>query len=127
MRHPYFLSIYLLLALLFSGCKKDELPDKLIGHTWLLSYEENKDDVQVYRPDTYAFPLSYGRPGFSFGPDGQFTQLDIAPADGLEAHKGKWTPLSNDVFYISFDDNKKSNYKLHIISLDNDVLQVKGL
>lgn len=127
MRYPYLLSLLLSLTLLFTNCKKDDaaLPDNLIGRTWLLSYEESKDGVEVYRPATYAFPPSRGRTGFSFDSNGEFTQLAIAPTDGHEVHKGKWTPISDDLFYISFEDNKRPNYKLHIISLDNDVLQVK--
>ncbi|UOQ65410.1 hypothetical protein [Hymenobacter volaticus] len=127
MRYPYFLSLFLLLTLLLSNCKKDNtsISDNLIGRTWLFSYEGSKDGVDVYRPNTYAFPPSRGRVGFRFDPDGQFTQLHIAPTDGLEAHEGTWTPLSNTLFYISFNDNKGANYKLHIISLDNDVLRVK--
>ena len=103
------------------------MPDNLIGRTWLLSYEESKDGVQVYRPDTYEFPLSRGRPGFSFDPNGEFSQLAIAPTDGHEVHKGHWTIISNNLFYISIGGIKKSNYKLHIISLDNDVLRVESL
>ncbi|WP_375437149.1 hypothetical protein [uncultured Hymenobacter sp.] len=130
MRYPYFLSLFFLLTLLLGSCKKDDtasLPDGFIGHTWLHAYEEDQGDVRVYRPETYAFPPSRGRTGFSCDSDGVFTQLSIAPIDGIGSQKGKWTIFSDNTLLVSFDGQKDVNYKLHIISLKNDVLEVRYL
>ncbi|UOQ65409.1 hypothetical protein [Hymenobacter volaticus] len=68
-----------------------------------------------------------GRTGFSFDHNGLFTQLDIAPTDGLEGRKGKWTAENDHTLRISLDDKKDPDYKLEIVSVDKDVLKVRRI
>ena len=100
---------------------------KQLERTWLHAHEEDQGDVQVYRPNTYAFPPSRGRTGFTFDHNGLFTQLDIAPTDGLESHKGKWIAENDHMLRISLDDQKEPPYKLEIISMADDLLKVRRI
>jgi hypothetical protein len=100
---------------------------KQLERTWLRSHEEEQGDVRVYRPNTYAFPPSRGRTGFAFDPNGLFTQLDIAPTDGLQGRKGTWKPENDHTIRISLDDQKDPDYRLEIVSLENDVLKVRRI
>jgi hypothetical protein len=128
MRHLYFLSFFLLSSLFLGSCKKDDTavaPEALLERTWLRSYEENEGDIEVYRPNTYAFPPSRGRTGFSFESSGLFTEIGIAPADGPAFYKGKWVALRNNLLLVDLDEQQKPSYKLEVILLDNDVLKVR--
>ncbi|MCB2407379.1 hypothetical protein [Hymenobacter lucidus] len=115
--------------LLASTCNTDShasSPElKQLEGTWLHAHEEDQGDVRVYRPNTYAFPPSRGRTGFQFDHNGLFTQLDIAPTDGLEGRKGQWKAESNSLIRISLDDKKEPDYKLEIVSLEKGVLKVR--
>lgn len=98
---------------------------KPLERTWLHAHEEDQGDVQVYRPNTYAFPPSRGRTGFMFDHNGLFTQYDIAPTDGIEGRKGRWTAENDHTVRITLDDKKDPDYKLELVSLENDVLKVR--
>jgi len=114
--------------LLAATCNPDPKTDarlKQLERTWLHAHEEDQGDVQVYRPNTYAFPPSRGRTGFAFDHNGLFTQLDIAPTDGIQGRKGRWTAENDHTLRISLDDKKDPDYKLEVVSLENDVLKVR--
>ncbi|TGE10264.1 hypothetical protein [Hymenobacter fodinae] len=96
-----------------------------LERTWLHAHEEDQADVSVYRPNTYAFPPSRGRTGFAFDHNGLFTQFDIAPTDGIEGRKGRWTVENDHTLRITLDDKKDPDYLLEIVSLENDVLKVR--
>ena len=116
--------------LLAATCQPDAKTStrlKQLERTWLHAHEEDQGDVRVYRPNTYAFPPSRGRTGFSFDPNGLFTQFDIAPTDGLEGRKGTWKPENDRMVRISLTDQKDPDYKLEIVSLENDVLKVRRI
>ncbi|MCB2378060.1 hypothetical protein LGH70_10735 [Hymenobacter sp. BT635] len=117
------------LFLLASTCNSDSRASspklKQLEGTWLHAHEEDQGDVQVYRPNTYAFPPSRGRTGFQFDHNGLFTQYDIAPTDGLEGHKGQWKTENGSTLLISLDDKKEPDYKLEIVSLENGLLKVR--
>jgi len=117
------LSILLLAATCQPGTNTTQM--KQLERTWLHAHEEDEGDLRVYRPNTYAFPPSRGRTGFTFDHNGLFTQLDIAPTDGLESHKGKWTVENDHTLRITLDDKKEPDYKLEIVSMENNVLKVR--
>ncbi|RSK51414.1 hypothetical protein [Hymenobacter rigui] len=115
----------LLLAATCNPDAKTTSQMKSLERTWLHAHEEDQGDVRVYRPNTYAFPPSRGRTGFAFDHNGLFTQYDIAPTDGIEGRKGRWTAENDHTLRISLDDKKDPDYKLEIVSLENDVLKVR--
>ena len=118
------LSVLLLAATCQPGASTDARLQQL-ERSWLRAHEEDQSDVRVYRPNTYAFPPSRGRTGFSFERNGLFTQFDIAPTDGLEGRKGTWTAENDHTLRISLDDKKDPDYRLEIVSMENDVLKVR--
>jgi hypothetical protein len=116
--------------LLAVTCKPDPRKSPqliLLEGTWLHAHEEDADDIEVYRPNTYSFGPSRGRTGFSFEHNGLFTQYDIAPTDGLEGRKGQWKAESGTVLHITFDNKDEPSYKLEIVSLEKDLLKVRRL
>lgn len=116
------------IVLLAATCKPDSQAAgqlKRLERTWLHAHEEDQGDVQVYRPNTYAFPPSRGRTGFAFEHNGLFTQYDIAPTDGIEGRKGRWTAENDHTLRITLDDKKDPDYQLEVVSLENDVLKVR--
>ena len=117
------LSVMLLAATCNTESQKMTL--KQLEGTWLHAHEEDHDDVQVYRPNTYAFGPSRGRTGFAFDHNGLFTQYDIAPTDGIEGRKGQWKAQDERTVRISLDDKKEPDYLLEIVSLENNVLKVR--
>ncbi len=49
-----------------------QLPNEIFQR-WIHSFEEDKGEITVYRPEEYDFPLSRrGREGIEFRPDGVF-------------------------------------------------------
>lgn len=84
--------------------------------TWLHAHEEDHGDTLVFRPNTYAFRPSRGRTGFQINAGGELTQYDIAPTDGLDAHKGKWR-VEGNTFYATFPEKNSAEYSLRIVKL----------
>ncbi|GAB3201712.1 hypothetical protein GCM10027293_25110 [Pontibacter aydingkolensis] len=98
-----------------------------MGKTWLHSYEEDVDDITVYRPNTYDFPPSRGRTGFALEEEGVLKQYDIAPTDGLEEHLGKWKREDKNKIHVRLEGNgiPAQNYVIEVVSLKDDVLKIK--
>ncbi|MCC3152857.1 hypothetical protein Q3A66_07610 [Hymenobacter sp. BT770] len=102
---------------------------KKLEGTWLLSREENSEDILVYRPNTYAFPPSRGRTGFAIKPYGRFEQFDIAPTDGLAGRPGAWTIDRGTHLRVNLTEGPDPSYTLEIVSLDTAkrILKVRRL
>lgn len=128
MKYASFICL-LSLLLLANTCRNSTLESKLIGTTWLHAFEEDKEDVMVYRPNTYDFAPSRGRTGFTLEKNGVLKQYDIAPTDGLEEHTGEWTKIDNDKLLIEIKENSQSaqKYIIEVVSVNNDVLKLKKI
>lgn len=48
---------------------------------WWHSFEEDHDDVAVYRPDGFGFPPARGRRGLEIEPDGSVIELGLGRDD----------------------------------------------
>jgi hypothetical protein len=59
---------------------------------WGHSFEEDHDDVRVYRPAEYDFPRARGRDGIEFRPDGSYIDWVVGPGDAREPRGGRWRP-----------------------------------
>jgi hypothetical protein len=118
--------ILLVLGLMGTTCRQEaERMPFLFNKTWLHSVEEDSADVNVYRPNTYSFPPSRGRTGFSLDANGSFRLLSIAPTDGLEEHPGRWKMVKKDLLKVTFADSASEDFNLKIISALPEKLTVK--
>lgn len=53
----------------------------MASQTWWHSFEEDHDDVAVYRPDGFGFPPARGRRGLEVDPDGTVVELGLGRDD----------------------------------------------
>ena len=114
------------LALVSNKCKKrEDMQMQLLQKTWLHSHEDDQGDIRTYRPNTYDFPPSRGRTGFTFEKDGTYKQYDIAPTDGLEEHTGRWEAKDDDKIKIMFNQKDQQPYEIEIISVEPNMLKIK--
>jgi hypothetical protein len=96
---------------------------------WIHSYEEDKDDIQVYHTSTFNFPLSRGRMGFEIEKNGTFTHYGIGPDDRQKKVEGNWTTGEGEdpnTIKIDFATDKPIKpYIMKIILCNNDVLRIR--
>jgi hypothetical protein len=118
------LGIYQALTSTETRVNMSELP-KEIFQNWVHSFEDDSDDITVYRTSKYAFPRARGRAGIGFEPDGTFTDWAIAPADGTNAITGHWRIERPGYVHISFEDKNRAPWILEILSVDPEMLRVR--
>jgi len=119
-------SVLALFCLISTTCLRTSEEFALVyNKTWLHAVEEDSADVEAYRPNTYAFPPSRGRTGFSMSPDGTFRLFAIAPTDGLEEHPGRWKKIEKDKLRISFPDEQTEGFDLIFIAQSAEFLKIK--
>jgi len=100
------------------------LPRALFRH-WVHSREEDSGDIEVYRPDGFAFPPAFGRDGFAMRVDGEFIQDDIGPADGIVQTSGRWTATGPQQIEVSFDPQEREGFSFAIVSVDDTILEIR--
>jgi hypothetical protein len=102
---------------------KDISPAALPQH-WMHSHEEDTETEMVFRPASYAFPLSRGRRSFELRPDGTLVEHGIAPTDRRHSTQGKWELRDRDELVFK-GPGAEANTVMHIISANKDRLVVK--
>lgn len=95
----------------------------IIG-TWLHSYEEDTGDAEVFRPISFAFPPSRGRPGIAFRPDGGYAEISPGADDRGAVSQGRWRDLGAGRIEISFPDGRQAPSVRHLLSCENGVLKI---
>ena len=58
---------------------------------WTHSYEDDRNNIQVYRPVDYDFPPARGRDGLAFQDHGVYIRYPIGPADRNLEVVGTWS------------------------------------
>ena len=105
--------------------------EEIFEKKWIHSYEEDKDDIQVYHPSTFNFPLSrVVRMGFEIQKNGTFIQYGIlGPDDRQRKIDGNWTIEEGEepnTIKIDFATDKPIKpYNMTIISYGNNTLWIK--
>jgi hypothetical protein len=106
-----------------------QLPPEIYEKHWIHSYEEDKDDIQVYHPSTFNFPLSRGRMGFEIEKNGKFIQYGIGPDDRQKKVEGNWTTIEEEepnTVKIDFATDKAiKSYNMKIILCNDDVVRIR--
>jgi hypothetical protein len=92
---------------------------------WIHSHEEDIENVRVYRPSDFKFPLSRGREGFEIKRNGEFISYDISASNGIDTVKGKWYAEDPTSIIITYKNTTSKNRKLHIIHVSDSVLKLK--
>jgi hypothetical protein len=92
---------------------------------WLRHREIEGDDVRIYRPIDYKFPLSRGREGLEFRKNGEFVSYEIAPGCGIEEFQGKWEAIGESKIKVTFQDKSKKSRLLNIISCEEDIMKLR--
>jgi len=93
------------------------LPDEVFRH-WVHSHEEDRGDVQVYRPADFPFPPARGRRGFELERDGHVVIYGPGPTDKPEAVSERWSATGPDRARVG-------DRQLEIVSVEPDRLTVR--
>jgi hypothetical protein len=99
--------------------------DALFGH-WIHSREEDRDDVQVFRREGFAFPVSFGRDGFRMFDDGTFLQEEVGPADGIVTVPGRWSSRIPGRVAVRFG-GARADFDFEVVEVADDVLRIRVL
>jgi hypothetical protein len=91
---------------------------------WWHSFEEDHDDVAVYRPEGFELPRARGRRGLELGPDGTFLELGIGRGDETEPRAGLWR---SDAGRERLDVTTSSGDRrtMQVVRLDDDRLELR--
>jgi hypothetical protein len=102
------------------------LPAAVFRH-WIHSREEDEASVEVYRPEGFAFPPSFGRDGFTMRPNGRLIQDVVGPADGTIQVPGHWQQIGPNQVAVRFESDRHPDYAFEILSVDDTVLRLRLL
>ncbi len=119
------LVVIISIPLMANQCQAQDgvIESQVEGIKWMHSYEEDTDEVEIYRPAAYDFPPSRGRTGFQLNEDKSFINYEIAPADGIVERKGSCN-IEGNKMALSFADSSR-DYTMEVISIENHVLKIK--
>jgi hypothetical protein len=87
------------------------------------SFEEDHDDVEVYRPFDYEFPPARGRNGIEFSDDGSFTEWAVGRGDAREPVPGQWQTADPGTVAVTTD--RGGEQVLEVVQLSPDRLEVR--
>ncbi len=101
-------------------------PSKLqcLFKSWGHSREEDGGGLAVYRPPSFPFPLSRGRDGIEFHPDGTVLHVGSGPDDRSRAVTGSWTSAGDNTLEIR-KGSETTPRRLTIVECDDSVLKVR--
>jgi hypothetical protein len=102
------------------------LPPAMFRH-WVHSREEDAGGEEVYRPEDFAFPPSFGRDGFEPLPDGTFVQDLVGPADGIVRVRGRWTQRGRNRVAVDFRGPQVEDYAFEVLAVDAAGLRIRRL
>lgn len=95
--------------------------ERLLGQ-WTHSFEEDHEEVRVYRPSSHNFPPARGRGGMEFRADGTFLDRPIGRGDANETRDGRWRCPTDGAVRI---DTSTGARRMEIVSVTPDRLEVR--
>ena len=90
---------------------------------WMHSFEEDHEDVAVYRPSSHEFPRARGRDGVEFAPDGSFTEWAVGRGDARTPVPGRWRASGADQLEVHTE--RGGDQVLEIMYLGTDRLEIR--
>jgi hypothetical protein len=101
-------------------------PPPAIFRRWVHSREDDADGLEVFRPEGFEFPPSFGRDGFEMHENGEFVQEDVGPADGIVRVAGRWAALGPLRVAVSFSGAAaRAGFTVEIVTVDDAVLRIR--
>jgi hypothetical protein len=99
------------------------IPRILLKH-WYHSYEEDTEDIKIYRPAGYGFPPSRGRSSFEIKENGEFIRYGSGPTDMATSFKTKLkVKKDNNILRLIIEDLELPS--LEIIEYNDNILKIK--
>jgi len=92
--------------------------------SWAHSYEEDSNGVTVYRPVGFHFPLSRGRDGIEFRPDGAVIHQVPGRDDRGSVVMGSWKNLEGEVLELRRGEDGAPR-RMTVIVCNQDVLRIR--
>jgi hypothetical protein len=93
---------------------------------WVHSREEDADGLEVFRPEGFEFPRSFGRDGFEMHENGDFVQEDVGPADGVVRVPGRWAAVGPGQVAVSFHGAAtREGFGFEVVTVDDAVLRIR--
>lgn len=96
-----------------------------IHSSWTHSFEEDQEDILVYRP-THAFEFlpARGRGTLEFDERGELTERQPGPDDRLRDIAGRWTALGMNRFRLDGTENMPSRV-IEIVEHSPTILKIR--
>ena len=94
---------------------------------WIHSREEDFAGVEVYRPEGFDFPPSFGREGFAMRRDGAFIQDVLARADGTVQVRGRWRVIGPNQIGVRFNSARHPDFAFEIVAANDSALRLRFL
>lgn len=90
---------------------------------WMHSHEEDTDTEMVFRPATFALPLSRGRRQLELIADGTVIDSRIGPTDVPQNESGQWELLDDGALVLK--DARGQDTTLQIVRAEPERLVFK--
>jgi len=96
------------------------LATQIVGKWWH-SHEEDVYPIteNIYRPDSYTFPISRGRRGFEFLANRTFVYHYNSPTDQPVTATGRWRAFTNARITLVFDQPLNSQGRVRVINVNS--------
>ncbi len=126
MINKHSISIILLIFSLSLACSSDDdevmMPD-ILDITWYHSYEEDTDNYEVYRTESFDFPPARFRYGFQLQASGSGWELTPGPADVPLTIAGQWQYIEEDnAFLLSLQSDDTKTFT--VVDHQQDILKL---
>lgn len=102
----------------------DKIPSQQLFRHWQHSFEEDRGDVQVYRPADYEFPPARGRDGIEFRPDGTAVRYAIGRGDAPSPQPAQWHITGPNQLQFQSQGSSRDE-TIEIMRVNDEVLEVR--
>ncbi|KAA6446973.1 hypothetical protein [Bacillus swezeyi] len=99
---------------------------KEIFQKWIHSFEEDTQNITVYRPIGYELAPARGRSGLEFKQNGTIVNINPGPSEGSQKVEGEWkTKEKDDEIFISFPTRQDPTQIIEVLECNDEVLKVR--
>lgn len=93
--------------------------------SWGHSHEEDREEIEVYRPAGFDFPPARGRRWLALHEDGSVSSGGPGPDDRSRASHGTWRALDDDRLELSEHEGGMAR-RLRIVECGEDILKLRA-